>query len=346
MGSESEVKIKAGHANQKKAICICFAIVIALAPFLSKENSDSIKSFFGEDMKTNPKYVKLEPMPLDLSQFDQCQNMKFDVQAPAEYTTKPIFLGSSSSNILRNDIHSGLIDKMTGTSAGAKLYIRSSRSVKGCIGNGQSVTCAANHDNASDNKVGIFHDKYIIYTRNPFTAFPSGYNYKSEMYRHLVGQDTLETWRSVRDSWYQGTVNEFKGTIQGWTKTKFNQGMYIVFEDLFDIDNYIVVMKKLRQFLIDAGFQVVPEEQLSCIWYLALGKERIENYHRHGYEYGDYKPGYTEEQKKKLIDDLKEYEKALEGESDDSDLKAIVHRYVEDSERNVDIDIAAPKKDD
>ncbi|GFH43641.1 hypothetical protein CTEN210_00114 [Chaetoceros tenuissimus] len=347
MGSESQNKAQLKNSSQKKAICICFAIVVALAPFLSKQTSDTIVDFYGDTMQAKPKHVKLKLIPSDLSQFNQCENTKFDVQAPAEYTTKPIFLASSSSNIIRNDIHSGLIDKMTGTSAGAKMFIRSSPSLKHCIGNGQTVTCvAAGYDNASDKKVGIFHDKYIMFTRNPFTAFASGYNYKSEMFRSLEGQESIEKWRSARDAWYQGAVNEFKDNIQGWAKTKFKQGMNIVFEDLFDIDNYIIVMKKLRQFLIDAGFQVVPEEQLPCIWYLALGKERIENYHRHGYEYGDYKPGYTEEQKKKLIDDLKEYEKSLEGESDDSDLKAIVHRYVEDSERNVDIDIAAPKKDD
>mmetsp|Transcript_29006 Transcript_29006/g.43828 ORF Transcript_29006/g.43828 Transcript_29006/m.43828 type:complete len:343 (+) Transcript_29006:61-1089(+) len=338
MGSEEERKVISNYARQRK-IFYLFLIVACLAFFSFKEKTPSNPS------KVN--HAAKKSTPVDLSAFEKkCHDdMKFNVTAPEEYDTKPIWF-ASASHTLRADMHGTLINKMTGTKAGGKLYIRSGKNLKHCIGNGQSVTCVAEHENASNRKVGIFYNKYLMIVRNPLTGFPSSYNNKSKMYRGLQGQENIDTWRKVRDTYYEGVVKEFTKSMEGWKHTNFDVGMYIIFEDLYDIEKGIDTMKRLRLFLIDAGFQVVPEEELSCIWYLALGKEDIENFNRNGYEYSDYVPGYKEEQKSQLLQELQDYETTISNDAD-QELKTIVHRYISDIKENTLIDnVSAPTENE
>lgn len=341
MGSEEERKAISNYARQRKILYLFLLVACCLAFFSFQNKTPSNPSTVNHATKKST--------PIDLSAFEKkCHgDMEFNVTAPEEYDTKPIWFASASHTI-RADMHGTLINKMTGTKAGGKLYIRSGKKFRHCIGNGQSVTCvAADYENASNRrKVDIFYNKYLMIVRNPLTGFPSSYNNKSKMYRGLQGQEKINTWRQVRDKFYEGIVKEFTQSIEGWKQTSFNVGMYIIFEDLYDIEKGIDIMKRLRLFLRDAGFQVVPEEELSCIWYLALGKEDIENFNKNGYEYSDYVPGYKEEQKSQLLQDLQDYETKISKDAD-HELKTIVHRYINDIKENTLIDnVSAPTEDE
>lgn len=351
MGSETSRKTLANAAKQKRKIfCVGIAAFVALLPLLSKEVRSSIKAR-GDEYLGNPTYVQFPQTgnkekggasePIDFSRFEHCENAKFNVSQPAdaEASTKPIWFAAAAHK-MSDRLHKTLINTMTGLPTGGKSFIASGRGLKHCIGNGQTATCLAG--DIDPNRFD-FYEKYIIHVRNPMTGFPAGYNLKSMLYRQLVGQNTIEEWRGVRDKYGYGMIEEFSTSISNWNSSKFDVGMYLVHEDLLDIDKGVETLKKVRSFLAEAGFQVVPEDELSCVWYLSIGKETIENFHKFGYEYSDYFPGYTEEQKRKFLEDMNEYRKKLDT---DSELVGIIDRYISDMETKTVIDIPAAVKEE
>lgn len=209
--------------------------------------------------------------------------------------------------------------------------------LKHCIGKGQTVTCLASAENSqsANAKYETFHNKYIVLVRNPMTGFPAGYNIKSQKYRGLQGQNPIQEWRSVRDKWGMTAVQSFTDVIVQWNATKYDVGMYLVYEDLYRADRSLQVMKDLRAFLIEAGFQVVSEEDLPCVWYHAIGKETIAQFYSTGYEYADYVPGYLPQHKKQMLEDMAQFRKVAEK---DSKLVAILDRYMEDIGNNMVMD--------
>jgi len=343
MGSETSRKTLATAARQKRKIfCVGIAAFLALLPLLSKEVRSSIKAR-GDEYLGNPTYVQLprtgnkekEGEPIDFSQFEHCENAKFNVTQPAEPSTKPIWFATAPHKI-SDHLHRTLINTMTGLPGGGKSFIASGAGFKHCIGRGQTATCLAG--GTIDPNRFDFYEKYIIHVRNPMTGFPAGYNLKSMLYRQLEGQNPIEEWRKVRDKWGYGMMEEFTKSISDWNSSKFDVGMYLVHEDLLDFDKGVETMKKLRSFLVEAGFQVVPEEELSCVWYLSIGKETIDNFHKFGYEYSDYFPGYTEEQKTIFLEDMKEFREKVDT---DSELVGIIDRYISDMETKTVIDVPA-----
>jgi hypothetical protein len=349
MGSETNRKALAKSAKQKRKIfCAGIAAFVALLPLLSKEIRSSIKAR-GDEYLGSPTYVQFpqtggkikEVEPIDFSQFEHCENAKFNVSQPAgaEASTKPIWFTAVPHRI-SDRLHKTLINTMTGLAAGGKSFIASSRGLKHCIGHGQTATCLGG---IIDPNRFDFYEKYIIHVRNPMTGFPAGYNLKSMLYRHLDGQNTIDEWRAVRDKYGDGVIEEFSTSISNWNSSKFDVGMYLVHEDLLDIDKGVETLKKLRSFLIEAGFQVVPEDELSCVWYLSVGKETIDIFHKFGYEYSDYIPGYTEAQKAKFLEDMKEYRKKV---GTDLELVGILDRYISDMETKTVIDVPAAVKEE
>ena len=81
----------------------------------------------------------------------------------------------------------------------------------------------------------------------------------------------------------------------------------------------------------------MDEKGVECVWYKAFTKDRLVEYKNHPrYEYTDYVPGYTMEQKTMI---LKEIDSLMEKLKDDVELKNILERYLKDIEKNVRIDV-------
>jgi hypothetical protein len=186
-----------------------------------------------------------------------------------------------------------------------------------------------------DSKADDFSHKYIMIVRNPMTMLPYGYNAKAIKYSGTVGQLPQEEWRRVRDEWFDGMMESWKKLIISWKSTKYEVGMYFVYEDLFQIETGIETMKAIRLFLQQEGFQVVSEDELGCIWFDAIGKDDLERYRRNGYEYDGYIPGYTMEQKDKMLNSLREIKDEFQN---DAELVVILDRYMKDIDRHMRIE--------
>jgi len=362
MGSETENKVITINIKRNKNICY-FTIVLLVAfvirtrlpsRYYHYENNKSTinghlpKYYDNFTTPGNPTRVKFSSLYLD--DFQHCHNVQqFNVVTSPSSTestettataAKPIWFITPPNHISENTYRT-LINTMTGTSYGGKSYITSIRGqLKHCIGKGPTVTCLASSENSqsANAKYETFYDKYIILVRNPMTGFPAGYNLKSQKYRGLQGQNPIQEWRSVRDQWGMTAVKPLKDVLEQWNATRYRVGMYLVYEDLYRVDRSLQVMKDLRNFLLQAGFRVVSEEDLPCVWYHAIGKETIAQFSSTGYEYGDYVPGYLPQHKKQMLEDMQVFREKVLEKDDDSKLVAIIDRYMKDIEENMVMD--------
>jgi hypothetical protein len=353
MGSETENKVLNNNIKRNKNIC-CLAIVLLVTVIIRTRLSRRYQQHTTTH-DTNGRHSSSAGYPtrvkfssLHLEDFDHCQNVQFNVTSSTEHpqpnattattTAKPIWFVTPPNHISENTYRT-LINTMTGTSFGGKSYITSIRGqLKHCIGKGPTVTCLASSDNSqsANAKHGTFHDKYILLVRNPMTGFPAGYNLKSQKYRGLKGQNSIQEWRSVRDKWGMTAVQALTDVIVQWNATRYDVGMYLMYEDLYRVDRSLQVMKDFRRFLLEAGFQVVSEDDLPCVWYHAIGKETIAQFYSTGYEYGDYIPGYLPQHKERMLEDLAQFRRNVVEK--DSKLDAILDRYMKDIEKNMVMD--------
>ena len=353
MGSEALHKIKNNADKQRKIFLLCTALCIVFM-FFSKD----LGTFFHEgteedfhDLKTaiNPHDASLKGFgtneSLDLNAFKKCSTNVSSFKAPETFTTKPIWMAMPPYTI-SDPFHKKLINPLTGTSAGAKSFYASMKGkLRHCIGNGQSVTCLNIHPSIEmnngmpDSYSDRFYSKYIIILENPMTSIPSGYNAKSEKYGGTVGQMGEEEWRKARDLWFEGMLKSWKETITTWNSTKnYAIGMYLVNEDLYDTEKGPSTVSALRSFLNESGFAVAPEEDVECIWFNAVGEESITRFHKFHYDYEDYFPGFTQNQKDLMLKELKELKNEF---ATDVQLVQVLDRYCEEIESRLKIDKSA-----
>jgi len=290
-----------------------------------------------------PIHVKLPSKEyVNLDVYQHCEKEEApSVKRPDKFTTKPIWTAMMPFT-LTESFHKNLINPLTGTTAGGKSFYSSiKKRLRHCIGNGQSVTCLNVHPNVEmnkgmpDSKASEFYGKYIMVLRNPMTSLPSTYNAKSAKYGGVIGQLPEETWRIVRDQWFDNMLEAWRNSIVTWSQTTYDLGIYLVFEDLFSMERGIESMKKLRLFLQEAGFQVATEDELNCILYRAASKNVLEKFQKRNYEYDDYIPSYTLEQRNKMLSLLSKMKEEFQN---DSELVRILNQYVEQIETNMKID--------
>ena len=296
-----------------------------------------------QEKETVPEVAPKVPVdPWDLTRLDHCANAVPNVKAlsEAQSTAKPILL-TAAPFTFSFGLNKKLIDKLTGTLTGSKYFYTAVRhKIKHCIGHGLTVTCGNEHpyiemSGFPKKFYKTFHSKYIMVLRNPMTSFPASFYGKSARYSNTVGQLPEKEWRMSRDIWFGEMVEEWKKMIVTWHKTKYELGMYIVYDDLFDAAKGPGIMKELRSLVKDAGFNVAPEEDLDCIWYNAVGKANLEKFHTSGFEYDDYIPGYTQEQKVILLQELQTLKIELRK---DERLGRILDRYIQEIMINLRID--------
>jgi hypothetical protein len=348
MGSESEEKIRSTSNRQRAMLAVCMMAVCLLLVPLSHDFNASLgtdEMDLGKISSSNePIHVKFpssDKEVVDLSQYQHCEKETPSVKGPDTFTTKPIWTVMMPFTI-SEALHKNLINSLTGTRAGGKsFYASMKKKLKHCIGNGQSVTCLNVHPSVEmnkgmpDSKAPQFYEKYIMILRNPMTLFPAAYNAKLAKYSGTVGQLSEEEWRKSRDQWFDGMLEAWKNSIVTWRETTYDLGMYLVFEDLFNMKRGTETMKKLRVFLLDAGFEVASEEELSCILFNVVGKDDLKQFQLKRYLYDDYIPGYTVEQKNSMLSKLRTMKEEFQN---DSELCRILDEYMEDIDSNIKID--------
>jgi len=129
-------------------------------------------------------------------------------------------------------------------------------------------------------------------------------------------------------------------TITVWDDTVYQRAIYLSFEDLMCPRRGPEVLGNLSDELSRLGFPALPShDDDECAWYGAVGgKGVLEPYYRNGrYEYGGYRPGFTQGQKQKMIqalDDLVGSRFKSSGEV----IKKILGGYLDDIRNHVIID--------
>lgn len=227
-----------------------------------------------------------------------------------EWKTKPIWLPAYPNSFFF-DLKK-LINEITGLRSGHKSFYASSPIVKQCFGNTETATCENVHPvvnmspRGPDTRSDKFYGQYIMAIRNPRTVFPAFQNGKDIKYHGGVGQMDENKWRKTRDQYMKEIMEGWTETIDTWKSysNQYRVAMFLVMEYFLDAEKGPQQVKRLANVLRTAGFATAPDEDLGCIWYRSVGKDNILQYHQHDYEYTDYIPGYTKEQKDVMLESL------------------------------------------
>jgi hypothetical protein len=274
----------------------------------------------------------------DLSQYENCT-----IATPAEresWTTKPLWFPAYPNSIDENIVKS-IISSMTGLGAGAKSFYASSRQtrLRQCFGKTETASCILIHPMVEMSpgpmaKTNQFASPIVYLLRNPATAMPAFLNGKRIKYAKLPGQTPVNEWRSNRDAFlenglWEGYKNQLK-TWHGYTEGEgayYKIKMYLVQEHLMDPDRGVATVEQLATVLSDAGFPTAPKEDMGCVWYKGVGgKQALEHYYKYHYDFEEYLPGYTHEQKAMMLEGLS---KLTDEYDNDTELVSILKEYAE-----------------
>ena len=272
---------------------------------------------------------------IDYDRLDNCTIRTPTTTDRTEWTTKPLWL-ASYPNSVEDNLMKGLFSRLTGLGAGAKSFYASNRGLRHCKGKTETAGCLVIHPmvelkpdptGTQDN----FANKYIYMIRNPAMAIPAFLNFKRIKYHKKQGQTPVEDWRYGRDHDSFETMYwpGWKHQLVTWKKLAphLDVGMYFVFEHLYDVRRGPAMMEKLGELLKSFDFPVAPREDMECVWYQTVGgREALERYEKHPYEHPDYIPGYTQEQKDFMVQQMMEIKEELIA---DMDIGSILTEYTE-----------------
>jgi len=266
---------------------------------------------------------------LNLTGFRNCTVSFQPPKAQNKWNTKPIWIPAYPTS-LKESTHKSIINQLTGLGQGGKSYYASSKNLKKCFGPTETATCNNVHPlvdmaGGPDKKSDKFYPNYIMAIRNPMAAIPAFVNEKQIKYHGGTGQMGEAQWRIMRDEHIEGLMKEWQSFFRAWKKdSSYKTGMYIVYEDLYDVDEGPKALKRLRNILHEAGFIVAPEVDIPCIWFNAIGEDELQQNHMVNYEYNDYIPGYTNAQKQLLLTALSTL---VDEYKEDKELTSILQRY-------------------
>jgi len=291
------------------------------------------------------------------SYYDNCtavleaaSTKKFD---RTEWTTKPLWAPSFPSSI-EDSVMRQITTSLTGLKSGAKSFYASQRQqqLRQCFDQGrtETVLCLNIHPmiemrGGPQAKRDLFNNESIILLRNPALAMPAFLNSKRIKYHNLPGQMPLEDWRRVRDeTLIQSLWPSWKTQLTSWLNcNEFQVGMYLVYEHLMSPSRGQKILNEMAILLKKFGFplRISPSNalEMDCLWYEAVGgRQNLESYqNQQGYEYTDYKPGYTLSQRDYLLAQLLTLMSEF---TSDQALKSILQEYHDYIEQEIPIDSA------
>ncbi|VEU38689.1 unnamed protein product [Pseudo-nitzschia multistriata] len=243
-----------------------------------------------------------------------------------------------------------------------KDFHASSNNLKRCIGVSETIACTSSHPLVSTTphlRHHVFRGAVIVPIRNPATVIPQHYTSKDMAYRQASGQISVESWRQMRDSYFEGSLADWMRIIRFWRGTKSRLGepasyyqteLYVPYEDLIttDVVKASAIIEKVSNLLGGAGSTEIvnasnatssdltkhgffetskSKADYECLWYRVAHKEweRLQNV------IGHYIPAYTVRQKNMMIQNLTIYADEIEAEilNDKSDLAlaSLLRRY-------------------
>ncbi len=328
MGSESITKTNV----QMKALFLKFIAILifvgTLLVFICSVDKDEQKGLFTTNQKNN---VSL----LDLSSFESCTPKATLPPRPREEWRKPLWF-IQLHHVMPSGIDKNIVNKLTQLHAGGKSFYASRKGVlRHCVGADETATCSISDVPTYKDS---FYKKTLMLIRNPATLFPYSMNTKGILYHGLEGQTAIEKWRESRDQWFHKFLDGYIDKLKSYTDLEYEVGLYIAYEDLMDAVEGPKVLKEIAKVLNEAGFETVEDDHLSCVWYHAVGADNIMNYHNNShYEFSDYKPGYTKEQQKTMLEKIEALIKDLDVDKH-MPLVKIIQRYHKDIKDNLTLD--------
>jgi hypothetical protein len=297
------------------------------------QEEETALSTSGSNSKVTRKNITIEEtfkIP-DLSRFENC-TISFVKPTPTTLNTsaKPLLFPSADAF---ND--KTVISLLTGGLA-SRNWHASKKGLRHCIAvAGETAACMNGHPGVGigpERQTRSYDSRVLLGIRNLFTDFPASNNVRAIKYRGVQGQVTENSWRAIRDTWFNASVAGFKNTIRTWKNMSYYAiGTYVPYEHWLDPDRGPAVIQQIADVLHEAGFSVAPPQDIPCIWYHSIKDKYVAEK-----EFYKYIPGYTLEQRNYALVEL---ERFMEEMGDDPVLLPILREYYADIQDNTRIDI-------
>lgn len=242
----------------------------------------------------------------------------------------------SSSPSKKGDILKDLVNSFTGLKGGMKNYHMSIRNkLKRCKGVSETAACSQGHPYVPvgpEDKTNDFQSLVIFSMRNVMTQFPAGHIEKAIAYHGATRQPPEEEWRKMRNEWFKSSVEGWKTMIQWWRNADYYKiALYLPYEKMLDVEAGPALVQRLADVFSQAGFDVAPPQDISCIWYQSIKREWARQD-----SLMEYVPGYTEEQRDFLLQKMKDFINEVQ---DDEELTTILKNYLTEIQEELRIDM-------
>jgi hypothetical protein len=328
---------------------------------LLDDNNDKELDRVGSDHYSNTP----SEFPDDFTRWDDCDISKIcerhQISSNQETTNdqpKPLWLSGypvSGDEILRPFMIDTLFQQHA---AGKNFYTKKCVTQKNTI----TATCSQIHPMVGITPLPIdrvqnFNSHMILLVRNPAMAIAAHFQEKANKYHKVIGQVPITDWRRYRNEY---TVNgqalqpwlNLIHTWKSYSPQYYNVTLYIQYEKLFDFREGPQIVQQLIRTFQQAGFTnhllpIIDDDNdgnrnvdevscAECIWYKSITKDRLIQYHKYGYEFQEYKPGYTVSQRDYLLEQIQSLVKQYE--NNDLVLHNILNEYYNDIQHNTIID--------
>ena len=245
---------------------------------------------------------------------------------------KPLWItafpaSGSSSPSKQGDLIKELIEAMTFPSAVKNYHSSIRNKLRRCRGISETVGCSQAHpyvDVQAEKQIKNFQSQVIFVLRNPATVFPASFDDKNIAYHHGHRADENE-WRRTRDQYLKTSIKSWREMLMWWLNSDFYRiALFVPYERLVNPETGPKLVSSLANEIKKSGFEVAPENDISCIWYRVAKKEW-----QRQKEMMNYVPGYTREQQSYILKELKDLmqEISSRGETKDDDLLSILKDY-------------------
>lgn len=261
----------------------------------------------------------------------------------------PGFPDSINEPMLRN-----MVFDLTGKQAPAASYSVTrprQRKCKNFHNNVKSLCLVDNHVNPEAPGAVLedtFNGEVIVQLRNPRTWIPAHHNAKAIRFHQHQGQVSQDNWREFRNEFFEGILRNWVNFVRMFDNmSTFHVVMYLPMEFLMDATKGPTILNKLALILQKGGFETIidanmvpgnqskEEEHWACFWYQHMDRPTLERYTKYGYEYADFLPGFTTQQRNLMLQEL---ETLLGNTQNTPELASILQLYYNDIRDNTPID--------
>jgi hypothetical protein len=259
---------------------------------------------FKSEMKTPTKVPVSEP---PFRSVGPCLNLTFAKLSP-HTRHRPVWIASypgSGAEMVRE-----LVEVLTGGVIGGSVYTKRDPPFLDCrLAN--AATCKTHWPVLSLHSPynfapGEYDSNAIVLVRNPIRAFSSRWNHLWEVKTNTGGhtqQAPEKSWNQwFRKNW-KTQVEKYQELIQTWTNNSFPHQVALIlsYEDLISPLTGVWAAKQLAKVLKHANIQVIQgnDAKIKCLWKYTILEKHKQKRGKH-----KYIPGYTKQQKERVLEML------------------------------------------